>query len=186
LRLSLLELLAHAGSLTATQASEVLGESPANCAFHLRTLAKYGFVEEAGGGRGRERPWRRVHGTINIGQSDDPQYEAAAAELGQVVLPALMQRALATISRPELWPDGWRTGVLDQSTSILYLTPDEASEIQAGVRALIYRHFERTDHPELRPANAIPVEFLTFAYPLLHLLGVAAGPPAEDDEASQP
>jgi hypothetical protein len=34
----------------------MLGESPANCAFHLRTLAKYGFVEEAGGGRGRERP----------------------------------------------------------------------------------------------------------------------------------
>jgi hypothetical protein len=34
----------------------MLGESPANCAFHLRTLAKYGFVEEAGDGRGRERP----------------------------------------------------------------------------------------------------------------------------------
>jgi hypothetical protein len=36
--------------------SETLGESPANCACHLRTLEKYGFVEEAGGGRGRERP----------------------------------------------------------------------------------------------------------------------------------
>ena len=34
--------------ITATQASELLGESPANCAFHLRTLAKYGFLEEAG------------------------------------------------------------------------------------------------------------------------------------------
>ena len=39
----------------------MLGESPANCAFHLRTLAKYGFVEEAGGGRGRERPWRQTY-----------------------------------------------------------------------------------------------------------------------------
>jgi hypothetical protein len=28
--------------------SEMLGESPANCAFHLRTLAQYGFEEEAG------------------------------------------------------------------------------------------------------------------------------------------
>jgi hypothetical protein len=37
----------------------MLGESPASCAFHLRTLAKYGFVEKAGGGRSRERPWRR-------------------------------------------------------------------------------------------------------------------------------
>ena len=44
LRWALLEALGHAGTLTATQASEMLGESPANCAFHLRTLAKYGFV----------------------------------------------------------------------------------------------------------------------------------------------
>src|ERR1700683_4333725 len=57
-RWALLEALGQAGTLTATQASEMLGESPANCAFHLRTLAKYGFIEEAGGGRGRERPWR--------------------------------------------------------------------------------------------------------------------------------
>jgi predicted transcriptional regulator len=47
LRWALLEALTHAGTLTATQASEMLGESPTNCAFHLRTLAKYGFVEEA-------------------------------------------------------------------------------------------------------------------------------------------
>ena len=39
LRWALLEALAHAGTLTATQASEMLGESPANGAFHLRTLA---------------------------------------------------------------------------------------------------------------------------------------------------
>jgi predicted transcriptional regulator len=57
-RWALLDALDQAGTLTATQASEMLGESPANCAFHLRTLAKYGYVEEAGGGRGRERPWR--------------------------------------------------------------------------------------------------------------------------------
>src|SRR5215469_9047417 len=31
-RLGLLEALGHAGTLTATQASELLGESPANCA----------------------------------------------------------------------------------------------------------------------------------------------------------
>ena len=43
-RLALIELLGHVGTLTATQASDLLGESPANCAFHLRTLAKYGYV----------------------------------------------------------------------------------------------------------------------------------------------
>ena len=38
-----------------------MGESPSNCSFHLRQLAKYGFVEEAEGGTGRQRPWRAVH-----------------------------------------------------------------------------------------------------------------------------
>ncbi|HEY2506588.1 MAG TPA: helix-turn-helix domain-containing protein [Streptosporangiaceae bacterium] len=181
-RLSLLELLGHAGTLTATQASEVLGESPANCAFHLRTLAKYGFVEEAGGGRGRERPWRRVQGTIRIADTKgDPEYTAAASALGDALLPALTRRAMDTITRHDLWPEAWRKDVLSQGVSILYLTPGEAREIAAEMRTLTARHHERGDHPELRPAAAIPVEFLTFAYPLLHLLGVRPGS-TEDEE----
>src|SRR5579862_6474412 len=79
-RMALLDLIAVAGTLTATQASEALGESPANCAFHLRTLAKYGFAREAGGGRGRERPWTRTRRTISISstEQDDPQAAIAA------------------------------------------------------------------------------------------------------------
>ena len=53
LRLSLLGMLRTEGPLTATRAGELLGESSASCSFHLRQLAKYGLVEEAGGGRGR-------------------------------------------------------------------------------------------------------------------------------------
>lgn len=185
-RMSLLELLWHTGRLTATQASEILDESPANCAFHLRTLAKYGFVEEAGGGRGRERPWRLAHTSITVGQGEDtPEYHAAVAELGDSLLPALMQRAMAAVTRRDLWPEGWRKDVLNQAVAVMYLTPDEAREISAEISALTARHSGRADHPELRPADAIPVEFLTFAYPLLHLLGVPAGP-AAGEEASQP
>ena len=57
-RLALLEALTDAGQLTATEAGERVGESPANTSFHLRQLAKYGFVEEAEGGTGRRRPWK--------------------------------------------------------------------------------------------------------------------------------
>ena len=46
------------GPLTATQAARLLGESSGTCSFHLRQLAKYGLVEETGGGTGREKPWR--------------------------------------------------------------------------------------------------------------------------------
>jgi predicted transcriptional regulator len=57
LRISLVGLLRREGPLTATRAGGLLGESSASCSFHLRQLAKYGLVEEAGGGKGRERPW---------------------------------------------------------------------------------------------------------------------------------
>jgi DNA-binding transcriptional ArsR family regulator len=58
IRLALLGLLRREGPLTATRAGELLGELPASCSFHLRQLARYGLVEEAGGGVGRRRPWR--------------------------------------------------------------------------------------------------------------------------------
>ena len=59
-RMALIELYGVHATLTATQASEALGESPANCAFHLRTLARYGFVE--GRSRRRARPGAPVAG----------------------------------------------------------------------------------------------------------------------------
>ena len=57
-RMALVGLLRTEGPLTATRAAELLGESSGTCSFHLRQLAKYGLVEEAGGGTGREKPWR--------------------------------------------------------------------------------------------------------------------------------
>src|ERR1700761_5736702 len=58
IRLELVGLLRRLGPLTATQAAELIGESSGSTSFHLRQLAKYGLVEDAGGGAGRERPWR--------------------------------------------------------------------------------------------------------------------------------
>ena len=57
-RIALIEALLLGGAMTATEVGERIGESPTTCSFHLRQLAKYGFVEEAGGGKGRSRPWR--------------------------------------------------------------------------------------------------------------------------------
>lgn len=58
LRLRLLAVAASEGTITTTSASERTGESSGNCSFHLRLLAKYGFLESARGRDQRERPWR--------------------------------------------------------------------------------------------------------------------------------
>ena len=55
MRLDLLELLATMSPATAAQCARILGVPQANCSFHLRQLAKYGFVEDAG--PGDDRRW---------------------------------------------------------------------------------------------------------------------------------
>lgn len=177
-RLALLEALAHAGTLTATQASELLGESPANCAFHLRTLARYGYVEEAGGGRGRERPWRRAHIGLQISSGqEDPQAASAAREVVDFWLDRLLGRARAELSRRPSWPPEWRGNAwVGAASDLLYLTPAEASELSAEFARMCERFDERLDHPERRPPEAVPIELIKLAYPLLQL--AAQLPPA--------
>jgi DNA-binding transcriptional ArsR family regulator len=171
-RMALIELLAHTGTLTATQASDVLGESPANCAFHLRTLAKYGYIEEAGGGRGRERPWRRTHVMLGFDtDSDDAEYAAAAQLLEDAIFGRLLQRVQTALGSRHSWPAEWQTR-LGQQEIITYLTPDEADQLNRDLLEVLTRHIDRLDHPERRPAGATPVEILTLAYPLMHLPGV--------------
>ena len=110
-RLSLIDLFSYHETLTATQASDLLGESPANCAFHLRTLAKYGFVREAGGGRGRERPWTLVNRVVRINSRQaDPQAALAADELSRVMLERWIERARQALGAPNTVP-GWSRGL---------------------------------------------------------------------------
>jgi predicted transcriptional regulator len=187
-RWALLEALGQAGTLTATQASEMLGESPANCAFHLRTLAKYGFVEEAGGGRGRERPWRRLYDSMSwrTRRGDDPQASQAAEALDQVWLDRSLARARRSLTSMNSWPKNLGEGSLGGSTSRHYLTPEEASQLYAEIHEAferllgLDRYRERRD-PAKRPANALPFEFVLLGYPVFDLPPLPAADNAETD-----
>jgi DNA-binding transcriptional ArsR family regulator len=172
-RRALLEALGHAGTLTATQASEILGESPANCAFHLRTLAKYGFVEEAGGGRGRERPWRQAYDGMSWRtRQKDPQFSHAAEALDQVWMDRLMTRAQRSLTSMTSWPEEFTEG-LGASVSRVYVTPEEAEELHAEMSQTFERlvgthhRFAARRDPRLRPPDAVPVEFVFLGYPIL-------------------
>jgi hypothetical protein len=172
-RMSLLELLEAAGTLTATQASELLGESPANCAFHLRTLAKYGFVREAGGGRGRERPWTSVPMAIRISShQEDPRASATAEMFGRVWLDRVLERARNVLSSGDAVPAVWRK-TRQASSTVEFLTPEEAQELSDEVLRVFRRYADRHDDPSRRPDGALPVEFLFFGYPLIDLAGLA-------------
>jgi predicted transcriptional regulator len=168
-RIALLEILGIGATLTATQASEMLGESPANCAFHLRTLAKYGLVREAGGGRGRERPWVAAHRSFNISPYDqkDKQTELAALTLAGVWLERWLDRIRQVFTRNS-WPDGW-ADVVRANRHTQFLTPEETNQVAEEIAEIFRRYEDRRYDPSLRPAGALPAEFILFGFPRTEL-----------------
>lgn len=81
LRLDLIDLLGRIGPATAAECARHLGSTQASCSFHLRQLAKYGYVVEASSGDGRERPWK----VADLEQSWSARHGGvAAAELERV------------------------------------------------------------------------------------------------------
>jgi predicted transcriptional regulator len=167
-RMALIELFSYHETLTATQASDLLGESPANCAFHLRTLAKYGFVREAGGGKGRERPWTLVNRTVRItADQPDPQAALAADELGRVFLERWIDRARRAYGASNEVP-GWEKASGWTNTHI-FLTPDETTRLRDEISQILDRYEGRLTNPALRPDGASPVEWTIFATPVPEL-----------------
>lgn len=162
-RIALLEVLGVYGPMTATEASSHVGESPSSCSYHLRILARHGFVEEAEGGVGRQRPWRVTHTGTSIGDPDDPETRVAARALTDLYLErflARMRRALATTD--EL-PAAWRKATTFNE-SVMWVTPAEARAVNAEITKILMRYNDRLADPDQRPAGAEPVEMLHFAY----------------------
>jgi predicted transcriptional regulator len=167
-RMALLEAMEQGDlrTITATQASELLGESPANCAFHLRTLAKYGFMEEAGGGRGRERPWRLTfRGFEIVPPWQDSESRVALEAAASVWLDRWLDRAKIRIRQVLGFPPEWQEAAI-ASQRVLYLTAAEAAQLAADMHELWDRFADRRDDPAKRPPGSLPFELLAFGYPV--------------------
>ena len=166
-RMALMEELAVAGQLTATQAAQLVGESPANCSFHLRQLAKYGFVEETGNGHGRNRPWKLKTTGMTLRTAEQHESETAIAMSTLSML--FWQRAIERLRRwwdtEAVFPKPWRQAAQSKQT-IWWVTPDELEALGEELFELLLRYNERAHDPSQRPDGAAPVEFLAFAYPL--------------------
>ena len=166
IRLKLVGLLRREGPLTATRAGEFLGEGPASCSFHLRQLAKYGLVEEAGGGRGRERPWRATAlFTSWPGATRDPELAAASDFLSRVVAERYFEQLMRWIDTRADEPADWQAAELF-GDRMLYLTSAELAELGRELDALLDRYTERTAAHELRPEGSRLVGFIRAAFPL--------------------
>jgi len=155
LRLAILDLLDDEGQATATRCAQVTGESVASCSFHLRMLAKYGFVEPAER-VGREKPWKPV-GTGRTSRYDPEQPESlrAAGELARIIVDQEAARVAHWIDSAPRQPHEWLLASV-MTKSSFWATPEELTELSRELQAITDRFEGRWAHPELRPEGSRP------------------------------
>ena len=174
-RLKLVGLLRLQGPLTATQAARELGETPQRCTFHLGQLAKYGLVEEAGGGRGRERPWRATASFTSWPNVLTEQEAAAAGQLLEaVVVEQHFEDVMGWVERKDEEPPEWQEAA-QLNDAALYLTAAELEQLGESIWSLFEPYLPRAEQPEQRPAGARPVTVLSLAFPRRSAAEAAGG-----------
>jgi DNA-binding transcriptional ArsR family regulator len=130
-RLALLDHLHAVEHATATECSEFVGDSPSSCSYHLRALAKWGFVEEAEKGVGRERPWRATATRIEF-----PSDGLEATVLRDELVARQQQRLRDALRREHELPPRLRRAT-QTSAATLELTAAELDDLGERFEALL-------------------------------------------------
>jgi DNA-binding MarR family transcriptional regulator len=163
LRWQLIELIGAEGSATATRCAEALGQTVANCSYHLNTLAKYGFVEHADAGDSRVKPWRLTSYEQSFSADGaDPESTLAAVAAGDAFLENEVANLRDRIMRKSLEPPEWRHGT-GMSAATAFLTAGELAEVRRDIVAVLDRHAERLRDRTARPEGAREVRLLLAA-----------------------
>ena len=154
LRWKLLDFLGIQDEATATTCADALGESVASCSYHLNILAKYGFIEEAPAGRGRDKPWRLVSSRQSLSAEGlGVEGELAAEAATEVFLDHELGRLKARLRGAGREPKQWRdaTGLTGVTT---FLTHDELRSLTQELQELSQRYADRLDDRVQRPPDS--------------------------------
>jgi len=152
-RIAILQHLALDGPATATECAAVAGLSPSACSYHLRALARYGFVEEdpASAADGRQRPWRARIISMSFDESEPGQPDALRAAghlLTESMLTRFAEMRAEYLARAGRYQPGWRD-VAGWNQDVLHVTLAEAAALRDQIRALLagYRRLDPADRP---------------------------------------
>ena len=154
LRIRLLTLLRLDGPATATELARRTAESSGATSYHLRQLERFGYVEEDGPRRGRERRWRATSRVTSWDAGD-----FAADSEGRAVSDALERRQVQrAVDQFEMWMA--RRAEMDPAwlhaatlgDDVLRLTPTQAKALTDELYQVVRRY--RSEAPEPMPGEA--------------------------------
>jgi predicted ArsR family transcriptional regulator len=162
----LVGLLRRRGPLTATQAAELLGESSGTTSFHLRQLAKYGLVEEAPGGTGRQKPWQATSLLTHIPPIQaTPEAAEAAKQVRISIAQSYFERLVEWLRRSDDETEEWRSAAMF-GDRFIWATAAELEHLTQAIQDLIEPYAQRLADPALRPDGARETTIVAFAYPM--------------------
>lgn len=164
-RLDLLSFLMSQGPATASECARAVDDSPSNCSYHLRVLAKHDLVEHTDSDDGRERPWRATITGISLDlDADDPAVSASASAMLQASLLLDYQLAREHVRRRDRIEGPWRE--IDAHAQYgLRVTPGELRSIVEQVDAIIRPYIAATRNDAPGDAAAANISFVAFPRP---------------------
>src|SRR5579859_3738230 len=149
------------GPATATECAQIAGLSPSACSYHLRTLARYGLVEEDrdSAADGRERPWRARMIAFNISAGPDvpPATTLASRLLVENMRAAAEDIRVKYVTRASEYPAAWQAAV-GELFSVAHVTPAELERMREQVVEVMAPYVRL--EPDSRPTGARPVRIM--------------------------
>jgi DNA-binding transcriptional ArsR family regulator len=141
-RLDLLETLAAGGPATAAECGRALGVSQASCSFHLRQLARYGFVDDAGPGEDRRERRYRLRATPTTVQAAAGS-DAVRRQLERLVIEREAKAAIDYLPQRASENRPWRaaTGGI---ASVIIVDAREAADLKRAWRELLEPYIARS------------------------------------------
>jgi DNA-binding transcriptional ArsR family regulator len=165
-RIAIAQYLALDGPATATECARITGLSASACSYHLRALARWGFIEEdkSSAADGRHRPWRaravRVSIPENAGQS--AAMRTATRLLTERVHARFCELRAQYADRIAEYPPRWQAAAhLDEIA--VHVTPDELTALWSALLDVL-SEFRRAD-PGRRPPGARRVDVMVDLIP---------------------
>jgi DNA-binding transcriptional ArsR family regulator len=139
-RLDVLNYLMSNGPATASVCARAVGDTPSNCSYHLRVLARHGLVEpDSGEADGRKRPWRALVTGFTVPRSgSEPGTREARGEAALMAASLQLDQRLVReyLTHRDRAPATWRE-VDAYASYTLRATPEELGALVERLDALI-------------------------------------------------
>lgn len=147
LRMQMYEYLGDHGPATSAELARVTGESTGQTSYHLRQLAKHGFISEVPDrGTARERWWKAEGFSFDLGIFEDDTADAETRTTVDIVQRQLVEqrvrRLLEWIDRQATEEKAWIEASISNDVTVRMTAP-ELGELQAALEALIHEHVTR-------------------------------------------